>query len=248
MIGDINFYGLDNSGKLRTCLIPVASFLNHSTCPHIMHYGRIDASTNSLKFSLSRTCFSGEQCFLSYGNFSSSHLLTFYGFLPRGDNPYDIIPLGTFPYVYLSGLVVMMLDIDAAEDEDSEDGPPASKWSSHMVRGTWLSKNHKIFHYGLPSPLLDHLRRARNPTCQPNTSTRELLEADLDVLGGLSSTFEGMMEALSHENQEDRESAGWDVKLATEFKSLQRKIISSILASCDSGCKMLESELCKQRV
>ncbi|XP_047946499.1 uncharacterized protein LOC125192873 isoform X1 [Salvia hispanica] len=219
-------------GKLRTCLIPVASFLNHSTCPHIMHYGRIDASTNSLKFSLSRTCFSGEQCFLSYGNFSSSHLLTFYGFLPRGDNPYDIIPL----------------DIDAAEDEDSEDGPPASKWSSHMVRGTWLSKNHKIFHYGLPTPLLDHLRRARNPTCQPNTSTHELLEADLDVLGGLSSTFEGMMEALSDENEEDRESAGWDVKLATEFKSLQRKIISSILASCDSGCKMFESELCKQRV
>lgn len=92
------------------------------------------------------------------------------------------------------------------------------------------------------------------------------------MLGGLSSTFEGMMEALSDENEEDRylsfamckmlrakssiftetslcrETAGWDVKLATEFKSLQRKIISSILASCDSGCKMLESELCKQRV
>ncbi|KAL1563562.1 [histone H3]-lysine(4) N-trimethyltransferase [Salvia divinorum] len=220
-------------GKLRTCLIPVASFLNHSTCPNIMHYGRIDACTNSLKFSLSRTCFSGEQCFLSYGNFSSSHLLTFYGFLPRGDNPYDIIPL----------------DIDTAEDDEgSEVGPPASKWSSHMVRGTWLSKNHKIFHYGLPTPLLDHLRKARNPTCQPNTSTHELLETDLDVLGGLSSTFEGMMEALSDENQEDREIAGWDVKLATEFKSLQIKIMSSILAACDSGCKMLESELGKHTV
>lgn len=66
--------------------------------------------------------------------------------------------------------IISTSDIDAAEDEDSEDGPPALKWSSHMVRGTWLSKNHKIFHYGLPTPLLDQLRRARNPTCQPNTS------------------------------------------------------------------------------
>lgn len=32
-----------------------------------------------------------------------------------------------------------------------------------MVRGTWLSKNHNIFNYGLPSPLLDSLRRVRNP-------------------------------------------------------------------------------------
>ncbi|XP_057767279.1 uncharacterized protein LOC130987687 [Salvia miltiorrhiza] len=219
-------------GKLRTCLIPVAGFLNHSICPHIMNYGRIDSSTNSLKFPLSRTCHSGEQCFLSYGNFSSSHLLTFYGFLPRGDNPNDIIPL----------------DIDVAQDQDSEVSPPASEWSSHMVRGTWLSKNHKIFHYGLPTPLLDHLRKARNPTCQSNTPSHELLEADLDVLRGLSSTFEGMMEAIGDENQEDRECAGWDVKLAVEFKRLQRRIMSSILASCHSGCKMLESELCKYTV
>lgn len=32
--------------------------------------------------------------------------------------------------------------------------------ATHMVRGTWLSNNHEIFHYGLPPPLLDHLRSA----------------------------------------------------------------------------------------
>ncbi|KAH6819279.1 SET domain-containing protein [Perilla frutescens var. frutescens] len=211
-------------GKLRTCLIPVAGFLNHSICPHIMHYGRVDASTNSLTFPLSRPCRSGEQCFLSYGNFSSSHLLTFYGFLPRGDNPYDIIPL----------------DIDVAQDEESEVVTPTTEWSSHMVRGTWLSKNHRIFHYGLPPPLLDHLRKTRNLASQSNTPTHELLETDLNVLEGLSSTFQEMMEALGDENQEDRESAGWDVKLAIEFKSLQRRIISSILTSCDSGSEEVQ--------
>ncbi|KAL3623885.1 hypothetical protein CASFOL_032701 [Castilleja foliolosa] len=176
-------------GKLRTCLVPVAGFLNHSICPHIMHYGRIDASTNSLKFPLSRPCHSGEQCFLSYGNLSNSHLLAFYGFLPRGENPFDVIPL----------------DIDVAQaddDVDSEVAPP-SEWNSHMVRGTWLSKNHTIFYYGLPSPLLNRLRGARILVHQSKTHTREQLETDIGVLRDLSSTFEGMIEALGDENPED---------------------------------------------
>ncbi|KAL6539673.1 hypothetical protein OROHE_011444 [Orobanche hederae] len=175
-------------GKLRTCLIPVAGFLNHSICPHIMHYGRIDAATNSLKFPLSRPCHSGEQCFLSYGNFTNSHLLTFYGFLPQGENPYDVIPL----------------DIDVVRDEDSEVVSTPSKWSSHMVRGTWLSKYHGIYHYGLPPPLLNHLRGSGNLMDQPRTHTREHLETDIDVLTNLSLSFEGMMEALGDESPEDR--------------------------------------------
>ena len=62
--------------------------------PHILNYGRVDEATKSLKFPLSRPCDEGEQCFLSYGKHPGSHLVTFYGFLPRGDNPYDVIPLG----------------------------------------------------------------------------------------------------------------------------------------------------------
>lgn len=75
--------------------------------PHILHYGKVDPATNSLKFCLSRPCSEGEQCFLSYGNFSSSHLLTFYGFLPQGDNPYDVIPMGNF----LTITIIMSIDI-----------------------------------------------------------------------------------------------------------------------------------------
>ncbi|XP_012857489.1 PREDICTED: N-lysine methyltransferase setd6 [Erythranthe guttata] len=216
-------------GKLRTCLIPIAGFLNHSICPHIMNYGRIDAKTNSLKFPLSRKCGLGEQCFLSYGNLSSSHLLTFYGFLPKGENPFDVIPL----------------DFDIAQDEESEFGASVCEWSSHMVRGTWLSKNHEIFYYGLPPPLLDHLRKARNPAWRSNDLTREILENEIDVLGDLSSTFEGMMEALGDEELEERENESWDVKLAMEFKILQRRIVSSILTSCSAGSDLLQSELLK---
>jgi histone-lysine N-methyltransferase SETD3 len=110
-----------SSGKLSTCLVPVAGLLNHSVgssvpgssllvvfslflmlsflclfkvSPHILNYGRVDEATKSLKFPLSRPCDAGEQCFLSYGKHPGSHLVTFYGFLPRGDNPYDVIPLG----------------------------------------------------------------------------------------------------------------------------------------------------------
>ncbi|KAF3596067.1 hypothetical protein DY000_02020511 [Brassica cretica] len=73
-------------------LIPLLSS-HKNTCPHIVKYGKVDLETSSLKFPVSRPCNKGEQCYLSYGNYSSSHLLTFYGFLPKGDNPYDIIPL-----------------------------------------------------------------------------------------------------------------------------------------------------------
>lgn len=69
--------------------------------PHIIHYGKVDSMTNTLKFPLSRPCLIGEQCCLSYGNFSSSHLITFYGFIPQGDNPYDVIPLGNFQLYHL---------------------------------------------------------------------------------------------------------------------------------------------------
>ncbi|KAL6532820.1 hypothetical protein OROGR_013780 [Orobanche gracilis] len=200
-------------------------------CPHIMHYGRIDADTNSLKFPLSRPCHSGEQCFLSYGNFTNSHLLTFYGFLPQGENPYDVIPL----------------DIDVTRDEDPEVVSPPSDWSSHMVRGTWLSKNHGIYHYGLPPPLLNHLRGFGNLMDQPRSHTREHLETDIDVLTDLSLTFEGMMEALGDESPEDRKMS-WDEKLAIEFKNSQRRIISSILTSCHAGCELLQSELRKYTV
>ncbi|CAK9169427.1 unnamed protein product [Ilex paraguariensis] len=216
-------------GKLRTCLIPVAGFLNHSICPHIMHYGKVDSTTNSLNFPLSRPCNAGEQCFLSYGNFSSSHLVNFYGFLPQGDNPYDIIPL----------------DLDVALVDSSEDGHSISSWASHMVRGTWFSKNHDIFHYGLPPPLLDHLRRAWNPMLQTNTLTLENLEIELEILEDLCSTFENMMEALGDTKLDDREHTNWDVKLALEFKDLQRRIVSSIVTSCNAGRKLVQYELGK---
>ena len=64
--------------------------------PHILHYGKVDSDTDSLKFRLSRPCRAGEECYLSYGNYSGSHLVTFYGFLPEGDNVNDVIPLGNF--------------------------------------------------------------------------------------------------------------------------------------------------------
>lgn len=218
------------NGQLRTCLIPIAGFLNHSTCPHIMHYGRIDSTTNTLKFPLSRPCNLGEQCFLSYGKFSTSHLVNFYGFIPQQDNPYHIIPL----------------DIDVDVSEDGENGHQSDvSWSSHMVRGTWLSKHQHTFPYGLPSLLLDHLRRASNPTWELKSSTQESLATDLNVLRDLSSTFEAMLINLGDETLENRENATWDLELAIDFKHLQRRILSSILTSCGACCKKLESELQK---
>ncbi|KAK1388327.1 N-lysine methyltransferase setd6-like [Heracleum sosnowskyi] len=216
-------------GRFQTCLVPVAGFLNHSINPHIMQYGKVDSNTNSLKFPLSRPCNAGEQCFLSYGKLSSSHLITFYGFSTQGDNPYDVVPI----------------DLDLPDIDDSENGSLMSDWTSHMVRGTWLSKNHEIFHYGLPSPLLDHFRRAQGSTVQPKSTTQENLAIELEILLVLCSTFEDMMQAICDTDDDDRENRSWDVKLASKFKKSQKKIFSSIVTSCKAGCKLVENELCK---
>lgn len=75
--------------------------------------------------------------------------------------------------------------------------------------------------------------------------TQEILETELDVLRDLNCTFQDRMDALGDENLDDREGASWDVKLAIEYKNLQRKILSSILTSCGTGCDLLERELLK---
>ncbi|KAK4791572.1 hypothetical protein SAY86_031985 [Trapa natans] len=211
-------------GELRICLIPIAGFLNHSLYPHISRYGKVDPVTNSLKFPMSRPCRVGEQCFLSYGNFSSSHLITFYGFLPHGDNPYDVIPL----------------DIDNGFDGDNN-VMDSCKHTTHMLRGTWFSNNRNIFSYGLPSPLLDYLRNARNMS-DTESPMQDKLEVEAQVLEDLYATFSSMMEGLSDTNPDTRENIEWDVKLALQYKDLQRRIMSSILRSCSSGLKMLEDE------
>lgn len=212
-----------SDGKLRTCLVPIAGFLNHSLHPHILHYGKVDSDTNSLKFRLSRPCRAGEECYLSYGNYSGSHLVTFYGFLPEGDNVNDVIPL----------------DIDFGDDDSNN---ITSDWSTHMVRGTWLSKNQGIFHYGLPSPLLECFRKAQCPGL--HTNRKGSLENEMEVLDELLSIFSGMMENLEDEN-EDRRSTEWDIKLALSYKDLQRKIVSSCLTSCHAGRKTVEFALCE---
>ncbi|KAM1282123.1 hypothetical protein ACFX2I_022643 [Malus domestica] len=213
-------------GKLRTCLIPIAGFLNHSLYPHIVNYGRIDAAANTLKFCLSRSCSAGQECCLSYGDFSSSHLVTFYGFIPQGENPYDVI----------------QLDFGSAQDEFT-DGSSISNWSTHMVRGTWFSENRNIFYYGLPSPLLDFLRSAHSPVLHTKALLPENLKIEIEILENLLSICNDMMDELGDPDLDDRKSTNWDVKLAVEFKDIQRGIVSSVLTSCHCGLKRVKHEL-----
>lgn len=59
-------------------------------------------------------------------------------------------------------------DIDNGSDS-GDDGPHGCNGTTHMLRGTWFSNDHKIFYYGLPSPLLDYLRKARNTSLDANS-------------------------------------------------------------------------------
>ncbi|GFZ18279.1 hypothetical protein Acr_27g0000180 [Actinidia rufa] len=72
---------------------------------------------------------------------------------------------------YLMMVHMRLHYIDSNEAVCFEDGCHMSSWTNHMVRGTWLSKNHELFHYGLPSPLLDHFRRACSPVIETDVHT-----------------------------------------------------------------------------
>ncbi|KAJ8470563.1 hypothetical protein OPV22_024906 [Ensete ventricosum] len=222
-------------GKLRTCLVPVAGFLNHSLCPHILHYGRVDPESKSLKFPVSRPCEAGDQCNLSYGSFPSSHLIMFYGFLPKGDNPYDVIPL----------------DFDAPEAEDGGNLPLTDEnvSATHMVRGTWLSKGDEAHAYGLPPRLLAHLRAVlkTDRAGLASRTSEDGVDRDVErnVLETILSIFEPMLEGICDSDNFDsdnfdRNNSSWDVKLSLDYKDLQRRIISSIVTACNCGLQMLE--------
>ncbi|KAK8926274.1 hypothetical protein KSP39_PZI018131 [Platanthera zijinensis] len=215
-----------SDGKLKTCLVPIAGLMNHSVSPHIIHYGRVDTETKSLKFQLARPCKGGEQCYLSYGSLSGSHLVTFYGFLPKGDNPYDIIPL----------------DFEVPDADNSYSQAVESSRTSHMVRGTWFSSRNKPHTYGLPPLLLTHLRSVlkkgdmEDPSMATEDDENEVSERAL--LETIISIFEPMMEGLGEMSDLDRDDLSWDVKLALEYKDLQRRIVSSVLSTCLAGLEI----------
>ncbi|EEC83175.1 hypothetical protein OsI_28406 [Oryza sativa Indica Group] len=177
-------FGIDALAALEGTLLFDELMQARQVSPHILNYGRVDKVTKSLKFPLSRPCKAGEQCFLSYGKHPGSHLITFYGFLPR-DNPYDVIPL----------------DLDTSVDEEDSSSPSVTtSQTSHMNK-----------------------------------------ENDRMVLETLLSIFTPMLEGLDEPDDFDRENACWDVKLALDYKDLQRRIVLSIVTSCTSGLAMLDS-------
>ncbi|MED6191554.1 hypothetical protein PIB30_001285 [Stylosanthes scabra] len=135
-------------------------------------------------------------------------------------------------------------DIDGSDVGSVED-TSLPNWTTHMVRGTWLSNNHNLFYYGLPSPLLDHLRRSRSPMLNTKTLLQENLENELQILEDLIYIFDDMIDNMGETEFDDRENYGWDEKLALDFKNLQRRIACSVSSSCHDGVNMLTKEVAK---
>ncbi|XP_020594974.1 uncharacterized protein LOC110035074 [Phalaenopsis equestris] len=110
-----------------------------------------------------------------------------------------------------------------------------------MVRGSWFSKNNKLRTYGLSPLFLAHLRSVlksggmEQPPVAPGEDENETA-----LLETIISIFEPMMEGLGERDDLVGEEMNWDVKLALEYKELQRRIISSVL-SCAAGLKLLDS-------
>lgn len=215
---------------VRTCLVPMAGLLNHGLYPHVTHYSKVDCVSRALLLRSVRPCKSGQQCFLNYGAFSNSHLLTFYGFILDHKNPFDIVPID--------------LDLSDAPDRLAL----IEKWKlglSHMIRGSWLSTS-QLSPFGLPTRLLGTLRvafmddeEARASFVDPRHE-KVNTETEIKAYETLLSILSGMLDALGdNTSYEDEDTFHSDVGLAISFRDCQRKLLHSACEACSLALKAL---------
>nr|CAB3482571.1 unnamed protein product [Digitaria exilis] len=88
-------------------------------------------------------------------------------------------------------------------------------------------------HHGVKSKL--QIAYLDTSVDEEDGTAQSMKENDRVVLETLLSIFNPMLEELPEPEESERESANWDVKLALDYKDLQRRIISSIVISCTSA-------------
>ncbi|MCO5557929.1 hypothetical protein L7F22_011502 [Adiantum nelumboides] len=205
-------------GTIKLCLVPFVGLLNHSLYPHVTHYSKVDPESKALILCSARPCIAGQQCFLSYGALSNSHLLMFYGFMLSEKNPFDVVPI----------------DLDLSDSPDRLKIIQGLKLGlSHFIRGSWLKP------FQIPSRLIATLCIAfmdeDEATALPLMLNYEKMSLDSKrkaydfLLSLLSSMLDQLGDSLS---AEDMDEYAWDIELATSFKHRQRKLLQS---ACDSA-------------
>lgn len=75
-------------GSIQPALVPLASLINHSAAPHIVHFSTVNPKSRALELRSFRPLHQHEQACLSYGPLPNSQLLLFYGFALPG-NPFE---------------------------------------------------------------------------------------------------------------------------------------------------------------
>jgi hypothetical protein len=78
----------------------VASLINHSPTPHIVHFSAVNTATQQLQLRCFRPIEPGQQLLLSYGPLSNDHLLVFYGFAVV-QNPCDTLEVNWAEHVVM---------------------------------------------------------------------------------------------------------------------------------------------------
>lgn len=74
--------------SIQPALVPLASLINHSAAPHIVHFSTVNPKSRALELRSFRPLRQHEQACLSYGPLPNSQLLLFYGFALPG-NPFE---------------------------------------------------------------------------------------------------------------------------------------------------------------
>jgi hypothetical protein len=186
---------------IKPALVPLASLINHSAAPHIVHFSTVNPKTQSLELKSFRPVQQHEQVFLSYGPLPNSQLLLFYGFALPG-NPFEQQELQVHPEHVLN--LLQQHRQQAVQQEEQEGHEQMSAAKLKLLQGLQLPENVTL---SVQQPLPHGLLHALRLMCANRAEVLQLQQA-VQQVNASASTAQAAGSGSTRQQSSSRNSSG----------------------------------------